>query len=168
MIERLLILVRGLSGSGKTTLTERICEGSKSSISISADDYFYNDDNEYVFDPDQLKDAHSWCQSETESCMMQGFETIVIHNTFTRTWECEVYINLANSNGYEVMVVNLFDGGLNDSQLSARSEHNIPVASVRSQRKRWDADVFRSEQHRSAPSYKHSGKRPRHLPRNPH
>lgn len=165
MIDRLLILVRGLSGSGKTTLAERICEGSDSAVCISADDFFYNDDDEYVFDPEQLKEAHAWCQSETESCMVQGFETIVVHNTLTRTWECEVYINLANSNGYEVMVVNLYDAGLNDSQLSSRSEHNIPLASIRSQRKRWDSDVFRSEQPRPSVSYK-SGKYQRNPRRN--
>tara|TARA_B100000900_G_C20574492_1_gene714754 strand:+ start:658 stop:1101 length:444 start_codon:yes stop_codon:yes gene_type:complete len=139
-----LILIRGLSGSGKTTLADMVCTNEDSCISISVDDYFYDEEDKYEFNADQLKEAHEWCKQETETCMTQTFETIVIHNTFTRKWEIDPYLQLASSHGYEVMVVSLFDSGLNDHQLMARSPHKIPLGSIRTQRRRWEHDVFRN------------------------
>lgn len=141
-----LIIIRGLSGSGKTTLAEQICDISEDSrISIAADDFFYDDDDVYNFDAEQLKDAHDWCKQEVESCMVQNFNIIAVHNTFTRRWEVEPYIELANKHDYQVTVISLFDAGLNDIQLAKRSLHGIPVNSVRAQRNRWEDDIFRTE-----------------------
>ena len=57
-----LILIRGLSGSGKTTLADMICTDENSCISISVDDYFYDEEDNYEFDAKQLKEAHEWCK----------------------------------------------------------------------------------------------------------
>lgn len=143
-----LILIRGLSGSGKTTLADMICTDESSCISISVDDYFYDEEDNYEFDASQLKEAHEWCKQEAETCMTQNFKVIVVHNTFTRKWEVEPYLQLASSHKYEIMVVSLFDSGLNDHQLMARSPHKIPLGSIRTQRKRWEHDVFRNARHK--------------------
>lgn len=141
-----LVIIRGLSGSGKTTLAEQICDASQEDrIAIAADDFFYDEDDVYRFDAEQLKDAHEWCKQEVESCMVQAFNIIAVHNTFTRRWEVEPYIELANKHGYQVSVVSLFDAGMNDVQLAKRSLHGIPVSSVRAQRNRWEEDIFRTE-----------------------
>ena len=142
--EKKLILIRGISGSGKTTLADLICGEDEDKIAISSDDYFYTDEGDYVFEQDSLKDSHTWCQNEVETCMTQGFEVIVVHNTLTRRWEVEPYMTLANRKGYELTVVSLYDSGLTDYQLASRSPHKIPLGSVRAQRKRWEHDVFRS------------------------
>lgn len=139
-----LIIIRGLSGSGKTTLADLICGDDENRVMISVDDYFYDVDTDvYKFVPEELKQAHEWCKQETSVCMNQGFETIVIHNTFTRRWEVEPYLEMAAKRGYRVIVSNLFDAGLNDYTLAARSEHGIDTRNVRTQRKRWEEDVFR-------------------------
>ena len=148
MTIRKLILIRGLSGSGKTTLADIICTDEDSCISISADDYFYDEDDNYKFDPEQLKEAHDWCKQEVDTCMTQQFDTIVVHNSFTRKWEVDPYLQLASVHKYQVTVVSLFDSGLNDHQLMARSPHKIPLGSIRSQRRRWEHDVFRNARHK--------------------
>ena len=142
-----LIIIRGLSGSGKTTLADIICTDEDSCVSISVDDYFYDEEDTYNFEAEHLKKAHEWCKQEVETCMIQSFETVVIHNTFTRKWEVDPYLELASSHQYEVMVVSLFDSGLNDHQLMSRSPHKIPLGSIRIQRRRWEHDVFRNARH---------------------
>lgn len=146
MQEKYLVLIRGLSGSGKTTLADIICGDTDSRVSISVDDYFYNEETDvYEFVPEQLKEAHEWCRQETEACMAQGFEVVAIHNTFTRRWEVEPYLESAARNKYKVIVTNLYDAGLTDVALAVRSEHGIDTRNVRQQRKRWESDVFRSQ-----------------------
>ena len=140
--EKYLIIVRGLSSSGKTTLADIICGDDDNRISISVDDYFYDDDDRYEFVANDLKKAHMWCRQETDVCMTQGFDIVVVHNTFTRGWEVEPYLQLAAKRGYRVIVSSLFDGGLNDVMLSARSDHNVQIHNIRRQRQRWDANVF--------------------------
>lgn len=142
-----LILIRGLSGSGKTTLAETICGESESRIMVSADDFFINDDGEYSFDYTKLKEAHSWCQTETQEAMEDDYEVVVVHNTFTRKWEVDPYMKLAKDCGYQVQVINLYDGGLSDRQLSERCEHSISPHLIQKQRKRWDKDVYRERKH---------------------
>ena len=140
--EKYLIIVRGLSSSGKTTLADIICGDDDNRISISVDDYFYDDDDQYEFVASDLKKAHMWCRQETDVCMTQGFDIVVVHNTFTRGWEVEPYLQLAAKRGYRVIVSSLFDGGLNDAMLSARSDHNVQIHNIRRQRQRWDNNVF--------------------------
>jgi hypothetical protein len=149
-----MIVIRGLSGCGKTTIADLICDtytdedkDNDRRIAISANDYFYNDDDEFEFDPSKLKDAHHWCLQEVEVCALQGYELIVAHNTFTRQWEVEPYFHIANKNGYRISVLSMYDGGLNDMQLADRSVHDVPTYSIRNQRKRWELDMFREQKY---------------------
>ena len=77
--------------------------------------------------------------------MEDGFQVIVVHNTFTRKWECDPYMEMANKNDYLVQVISLYDGGLSDRQLSERGEHNVPPHVIQTQRKRWDKDIYREK-----------------------
>jgi len=138
-----MILVRGLSGSGKTTIADLIVGEDESRISISVDDYFYSDDDEYEFDVSKLVDAHNWCKQEVETCLTQGYEVVVVHNTFTRRFELEKYLSLAINYGYRIHVISLFDNGLTDLQLAKQCVHNVPISNIKVQRRRWEDDVFR-------------------------
>lgn len=152
-----MIIIRGLTGSGKTTLADLICDGFEDTeadekpvencrISVSSDDYFYDDEGNYKFIPDQIKSAHRWCLNEVESCATLGYEVIVVHNTFTRKWEIDPYVQTALNHGYAVNVVSLHDSGLTDIQLAERSPHGVPVSNIRKQRERWEFDVYRDAQ----------------------
>ena len=63
---KMLILIRGLSGSGKTLLADSLTLNSdyeeiEGRASISADDYFTDDDGNYSFNHEKLGEAHHWC-----------------------------------------------------------------------------------------------------------
>lgn len=139
---KLLVLIRGLSGSGKTTLADLLVHGSDDGASLSVDDYFVDSDGVYKFEREALKEAHEWCVEESEVLMKEGVKLLVLHNTFTRKWECERYFDLAREHGYEVQVVSLYDGGLNDRALSERGVHGVPEHDIQAQRRRWELDVY--------------------------
>ena len=71
-----LILFRGLPGSGKTSLSSVLCDKV-----FSADMFFENmmpnGDLVYNFDFTKLRDAHSWCQTQTENVMSEGIKRLV-------------------------------------------------------------------------------------------
>jgi len=126
MSNKYLIVIRGLSGSGKSTLANLICNtGTIERVAISADDYFTDDNDHYVFDHSKLSEAHDWCKAEVESCAKEGYEVIVVHNTFTKRWEVSPYMEIAQRHGYRVQIINLYDNGLNDAhhkhQLATRA-----------------------------------------------
>ena len=147
MSDKYIIIIRGLSGSGKTTLAQQICGAldfeDERRVAVSADDFFIDDKGNYTFDQSKLSEAHDWCKSEVDVCAREGYDVIVVHNTFTKRWEVSPYIEIAQKNGYRVQVINLYDNGLNDVQLAERSCHNIPITSISSQRERWELDVYR-------------------------
>ena len=142
MTKKTLIIIRGLSGSGKTTLANIICQANPKYLSISVDDFFTLD-GEYQFNVEQLQEAYEWCKLSVDTAMTQNMQTIVVHNTFSRRWEIEPYQELALNKGYDVCIINLYDAGLNDVQLSQRSPHRISVANIRAQRTRWEPDPYR-------------------------
>jgi len=142
MTKATIVLIRGLSGSGKTTLANLIVSDDENRISVCADDYF-TDDAGYNFDPLRLKESHEWCKERTLEYIKDGYEVVVVHNTFTRKWECDPYIEMARQNDCIVHVLNMYDAGLNDSELAARNIHGVPAHVIQNQRKRWDKDVYR-------------------------
>jgi hypothetical protein len=154
-----LILIRGLSGCGKTTMASLICSDDEDRLMISADDYFTSEDGVYSFDFTKLKVAHEWCKSEVASAMDEDWGVIVVHNTFTRKWEVDPYLNLASKNEYQVHILSLFDGGLSDLQLSQRGLHSLPTHQIQKQRRRWENDVYREQpRHDHYPRYDHPQK----------
>ena len=158
-----MILIRGLSGSGKTTLARTICGENSDRIMLSADDYFTNEDGSYNFDPNSLKDAHEWCKEQASSAVADEYGVVVVHNTFTRKWEIDPYRELGESNGYIVQIINLYDGGLSDRELSDRGVHNIPPYVIQKQRKRWDKDVYRERKNdNQRPRFNNYGHQPRY------
>ena len=129
-----LILIRGLPGSGKThkagELRDRI--GPRSSI-MSADDFFYDGDGVYRYDPRLIAQAHADCQVRT-MCMLAKGVTSIVHNNFVQQWEMEPYKAMALLAKAELVVIDLFDAGLSDEQLAARNVHGVPAETIRQMR----------------------------------
>lgn len=100
---RHLILLRGLPGSGKTTLANVLSENGKYPI-YSVDDYFTNTHGEYHFEFQNNHLAYKQCENQTEESMKKGVSKIILHNTFTISWELEVYFKLALQYNYNVFV----------------------------------------------------------------
>lgn len=113
-----LILLRGLPGSGKSTLAKSLV--TKDYCHKEADMYFVDEFGNYKFEPSKIKDAHKWCNEETEFLMKYEHSPIVVSNTFTQEWEMEDYYKLAEKYGYRVysLIVENRHGGVN--------EHGVP------------------------------------------
>ena len=139
-----ILLARGLPGSGKTSLTEMIGLPSPSGImarpvSCSADDFFIDDDGQYIFDPKLLPDAHKECQEKARKALAAG-KSVAVHNTFTQRWEMEPYLEMAEDLGCRVIVISTYDGGCDDDTLAQRNTHGVPVESIATMRSRWEED----------------------------
>ena len=145
-----LILIRGLSGSGKTEHAELIVGDHDDRAEVTVDRFFEDEDGNYAFDFSRIKEAYEWCKDETKLLLEDEYEIVVVHNSFTRKWEAEPYFDLAKEHGYDVQVISLYDGGLNDKDLSDRSVHGLSSHQISEQRKRWDLNI-----------HPHRGNRPR-------
>jgi len=130
-----LFLVRGLPGSGKTSFASAIwndyavCE---------ADKFFYDEGNNYNFDPSKLKEAHAWCISEVESKMIehqnnqQYYPEIAVSNTFTQEWEMENYFKLAEKYGYKVVSLII------ENRHGSKNIHGVPEEKLQIMKNRFE------------------------------
>jgi predicted kinase len=129
-----LILIRGLPGSGKSTLARKIMYEQSYSIGlhIEADAFFINNMGEYKFDPTRIKDAHAWCQAETEHALKKG-ASVIVSNTFTQLWEMQPYFEMAEKHGAKV-VVYLCQGNF-------KNIHGVPDETIKKMKNRFEYDV---------------------------
>lgn len=124
-----LILICGHSGSGKSTFAdflEFMIDGCEVEI-CTADDY-HMVDGEYKFDVNKLGAAHKWCQERADSYMRHNTRIVIVNNTSTTQKERQVYIDMAEKHGYEV--VQLFMGGSFDNV------HGVPDEVVKKQKEK--------------------------------
>ncbi len=121
-----LFLVRGLPGAGKSTFARSL----DNCVYLEADMYFMRD-GEYVFNKDELKDAHLWCQNSCYVALSFGKKNVVVSNTFTQEWEMKPYFKMAEKMGVEVtvLVVENYHGG--------KSIHDVPQETMDAMEKRF-------------------------------
>ena len=129
-----LFLLRGLPGSGKSTLAKSL-----DGIHIEADQYFM-EDGVYNFDASKLKNAHNYCQSQTQAWMKTDGEQVnvdrlVVSNTFTQEWEMKPYFEMAEKYGYRVysLIVENRHGGIN--------EHGVPEEALQRMKNRFETKL---------------------------
>lgn len=129
-----LILLRGVPGSGKTTLGNVILFSNQSNIQdvLSADNFFINEKEEYVFDFSKLKEAHNDCQVKCAERMRNQFSKIVVANTFTQEWEMEPYFIMAERYNYRIHTV------IVENRHNSKNVHNVPDEKVVQMIKRFD------------------------------
>jgi predicted kinase len=134
-MEKTLTLLRGVPGSGKSTFAKMITNN----YSIcEADQFFYDKEGNYNFDPTRLKAAHEWCKFHVETRMKdnqnnpQYYPNIVVSNTFTKEWEMSDYFDLAKQYGYKVftLIVENRHGGVN--------QHGVPEEKVKQMKDRFE------------------------------
>jgi ABC-type cobalamin/Fe3+-siderophores transport system ATPase subunit len=124
-----LILLRGLPNSGKSTLGKLLAPHSK----FEADDYFYDENDIYRFDPSKLKQAHGMCQQNTKECMRLGLhETVVVSNTFTEEWEMAPYLKMAKELNYRVQTI------ITEKRHDGDNGHNVPEETLQNMRERFE------------------------------
>lgn len=128
-----LILLRGLPGSGKSTLGKIILEwpSTENPDVISADDYFLNEQGEYVFDPKKLKEAHFECQNRCAIKMRAKTRRIVVANTFTEEWEMDPYFEAAKMYNYRVHTL------IVENRHGSKNVHEVPDENIIQMEKRF-------------------------------
>lgn len=120
-----LYIIRGVPGSGKSTWA-RTQLGIKP---FEADDFFMRD-GVYRYQADMVPRAHDFCKRRCENAMQEGQEIIAVANTFTRKWEYNKYLELAEKYGYEV-VIHICRGNY-------KNVHNVPTDVIAKMRERFE------------------------------
>lgn len=116
-----LILIRGLPGSGKSTIAGSL----RGYVHFEADMYHIDEEGEYCFKPENIKDAHAWCQGETKR-KLDSAHDVVVSNTFTQKWEMQPYLDM----GHGVLII--------VAKGEYENIHNVPSEVIEKMRKRWE------------------------------
>jgi predicted kinase len=133
-----LILMRGCSGSGKSTLARTLAPAE---AIFSTDDLFMVD-GEYCFNPMLIADKHRENQRRVEMAMRDMVDVVVVDNTNTCAWEMVAYVDLADTYGYDVDIVESNTSWRFDAdELFARNSHGVPREAIKAQIARYEHGV---------------------------
>ena len=129
-----LILLRGLPGSGKSTLAKIILQlrSTDEPEVLSADDFFINENGEYDFDSQKIKEAHNYCQFRCSERMRQQKVKIVVANTFTQEWEMDEYFKMAERYNYRVHTV------IVENRHGNENVHGVPEDKLQQMKNRFE------------------------------
>lgn len=96
---------------------------------VETDMYFTDVNGDYQYVSKNLGEAHRWCLRTVEGYLSQGLD-VVVSNSFTRHWEYEPYVSVANrlKVPYTVLVAT------GDFQ----NIHNVPDEVLAKMRSRWE------------------------------
>lgn len=123
-----MIIMVGISGSGKSTRAKVLASQNQNSIICSADDFFYDSEGVYRFNPKLLGFNHKQCQDLCKHSMEFGTELVIVDNTNLTKQEREPYKVLANEFGY-VIKEEFVECDIETAV--KRNLHNVPEHSIR-------------------------------------
>jgi predicted kinase len=122
-----LFIIRGIPGSGKSTFAKNLA-----TVHFEADMFFMDENGVYNFDASRLSEAHSWCRNAVKDAMKDGVDKIAVSNTFTRKWEMEPYILMAEEFGYRVFSV------IVENRHGGENLHSVPEEKIEEMRNRFE------------------------------
>lgn len=132
------IVMRGVSGSGKSTWIR----GAHPDGFVLSADHFFMKDGKYLFDPDQIAQAHHTCLRRfVLACSLAAWNhyaptpdqegVIIVDNTNTSLAEMAPYCAVALAYGHQLQVVNLVVDDL--AVCARRNKHGVPLSAIESQ-----------------------------------
>lgn len=137
-MSKLLVLLRGLPGSGKSSFAKHMWSDF---VICEADQFFYDLEGNYNFDPSKLRDAHKYCRDKVETFMSdneknpQFYPEIVVSNTFTREWEMDEYLKLAKKYNYQVVSL------IVENRHGNKNVHGVPDSKIDEMRNRFEISL---------------------------
>ncbi len=127
-----MFIMRGLPGSGKSVAAYWI------GGTICSADHFFTKNGRYVFDPKMLFEAHEACMKKARDACEREDRVVVIDNTNIKVWNFQYYLNLAETHGYKVQIIDMYDSGKTDEQLFQRNLHEVPLDTITRMRRDWE------------------------------
>lgn len=137
-MESKLILIRGLPGSGKSTLARELARQEEydwvapTIKHFEADMYHMDKNGTYHWTPEEVGNAHYWCQQMTEHSLSQDY-TVIVSNTFTTLKELKPYFTIAEKFSIIPTVIHC--------QNNYGSIHNVPEETMKKMRNRFIFDI---------------------------
>ena len=104
---------------------------------IASADKWFEEGDTYVFEAQQLGNAHVYSKSQATWAMASGYDLVFIDNTNVTWKKIKPYVELALANNYNIGIIDLFDAGLTDAELAARNTHRVPEVSIQKMRMRY-------------------------------
>jgi predicted ABC-type ATPase len=112
MIEKECFILKGIPGSGKSSVAKSIA-GEHGTVH-EADTYHYVN-GEYKFDPKNIASCHEQCFEDFKRSVLAGTARVIQSNTNTGKWQYKKYMELAEENGYRVIVMTVENHHGNES-----------------------------------------------------
>lgn len=122
-----VVIIRGLPGSGKSTIAKELAEIT-GMLHVETDMYFEKN-GEYKFNPELLPEAHAWCQEEARKALKSG-KGVIVSNTFTRVWEMQPYLDMAEEFGANRLVIK--------ANGNFQNVHGVPDHAIQRMKERWE------------------------------
>jgi adenylate kinase family enzyme len=100
-----VVILRGIPGSGKKTIANEIFEKYPKNkvLILSTDDYWFDKNGKYKFEPKKIFKAHQWNQQRFKNAIKsKKFWCIIVNNTNTELWEMKPYIKIVNESNHYV------------------------------------------------------------------
>ena len=124
---KILYLIRGIPGSGKSSLAKSL--GGKH---VEADMYHLDENGNYNWKPERVKEAHAWCQNQVRNWILESEERIIVSNTFTQEWEMKVYFDWAKEFDYKVFSI------IVENRHGGENVHNVPQETLEKMKNRFE------------------------------
>jgi predicted kinase len=132
IMEKNVIILRGVSGSGKSTFASMLARNNSGAVVVTADDYFTDSWGLYKFDASKLGAAHGQCFDRfNEALYNPAVNTIIVANTNTSPKDFKVYVDAAEFFGATVTYIVLENRHGNSdvhdvpSEVKERQRHNL-------------------------------------------